>query len=310
MQIRLSARSFLIGATLLSLVVFIFGKGSEETLAVGGPLRETYEQGSTSPYKKELSLLNKKEDILRSHFANLAEEDTDLQREKAAVRRALLKAHTKGDTKSVAQLEKRLASFTERTAGIKEARRMLLALQRDKKRYEALLLESYRDVAMLPKKHTKNVIAKTPPKNFVLEWPVHPSKGISSTFMDSGYKKRFGIEHYAVDIPTPQGSPLYAAAEGEVLEVHDRGYGYSTISLKHADDLVTVYGHVSSILVKEGDHVFAGERIGLTGGRPGSKGAGLLTTGPHLHLEVLAFGQPIDPLYYLPPVEEIVASAS
>ena len=108
------------------------------------------------------------------------------------------------------------------------------------------------------------------------------------------------MEHNAIDIPALQGTPVVAADDGVVLEVNDGGYGYSTVSISHDDHLVTVYGHVSDILVEEGEEVSRGEVIALSGGRPGSKGAGVFTTGPHLHFETRVFGEAVDPMYYLP----------
>lgn len=136
--------------------------------------------------------------------------------------------------------------------------------------------------------------------NSVLQWPVKPSRGISAYFHDSSYKARFGVGHQAIDIPTYQNTQIVAPKEGYVYKTKDNGMGYSYIILSHKDKLMTVYGHVASIQVKEGQFVRAGDIIGLTGGMPGTKGAGYMTTGPHLHLEVIKNGKHVDPLDYLP----------
>jgi murein DD-endopeptidase MepM/ murein hydrolase activator NlpD len=130
-------------------------------------------------------------------------------------------------------------------------------------------------------------------------WPVEPIKGISAYFRDPNYAASFGIQHNAVDIPIYQGSPIRSAADGVVYTAKDGGYGYSYIIVAHADGFSTVYGHVSNILVKEGQFVSKGSIIALSGGMPGTKGSGYLTTGPHLHFETLKNGVYTDPLNYL-----------
>lgn len=131
-------------------------------------------------------------------------------------------------------------------------------------------------------------------------WPIEPEEGISAHFKDSGYQKRFGMPHHAVDIPAPQGTIVGAAAEGIVTNVTDQGMGFNSLVIRHADGFSTLYGHVTKFLVKEGDHVRAGEPIALSGGKPGTKGAGLMTTGAHLHLALYKDGEVVDPLDYLP----------
>ena len=133
-----------------------------------------------------------------------------------------------------------------------------------------------------------------------LIWPANPGRGITAYFHDEDYKKVFSMTHYAVDFRLSQGSRVNSAGPGIVYKVKDNGLGYSYIMIAHLGGLATLYGHISKMLVGEGDTVKAGQIIGLSGGMPGTRGAGYITTGPHLHLEVLENGEQKNPLDFLP----------
>lgn len=132
-------------------------------------------------------------------------------------------------------------------------------------------------------------------------WPVTKNY-ITATFHDPDYPYRRIIgEHSAIDIRAAQGQTLYAAADGYVAKARfDGSTRYSYIMIIHADNLATVYGHVSAVNVSVDQYVTKGQIIGKTGGTPGTPGAGSFSTGPHLHFEVRKNGLPVNPLNYLP----------
>lgn len=133
-----------------------------------------------------------------------------------------------------------------------------------------------------------------------LQWPTN-GRYITSYFHDPEYPYRHIFEHPAIDVRAPQGSAVLAAEAGFVAKVKDGGArGYSYLMVVHNDGLATVYGHVSRFDVREGQFVAKGQAIAGSGGTPGTRGAGRLTSGPHLHFEVRADGIPQNPLNYLP----------
>jgi murein DD-endopeptidase MepM/ murein hydrolase activator NlpD len=106
-----------------------------------------------------------------------------------------------------------------------------------------------------------------------LDWPVANGK------LSSGFGLRHGAMHEGIDIAAPEGSPVTAAASGQVIYVGRlRGYG-NIVIIQHENHYVTVYAHDSSNVVRAGQMVRRGQVIGFVG-RTGR------TSGANLHFEV------------------------
>ncbi|NDK08567.1 peptidoglycan DD-metalloendopeptidase family protein [Candidatus Gracilibacteria bacterium] len=132
------------------------------------------------------------------------------------------------------------------------------------------------------------------------KWPLSPAYGITAYYHDKEYLEAIGGDHNAIDIRAKQGSSVKAASDGYVVYLNPpTSDSYSYVAIKHSDGFVTVYGHLSEVLVRQYDYVKEGEVFAKSGGEYGTKGAGLLTTGPHLHFEVIQNREFSDPLEYL-----------
>jgi len=98
----------------------------------------------------------------------------------------------------------------------------------------------------------------------------------------SSYAK-FGLKgHNGLDYGIPAGTPIVSALEGKVVEIANDTTGYGAyVKIENAVE-GQIKCHLSRIDVKLGDYVYEGQQIGLSGGVPGTWGAGN-TTGAHLH---------------------------
>jgi murein DD-endopeptidase MepM/ murein hydrolase activator NlpD len=128
-----------------------------------------------------------------------------------------------------------------------------------------------------------------------LAWPV-PGYGINSS-----YGMRWGRMHYGVDMAAPRGTSVVAAEDGYVSTVVSGcsegntscGGGFGNhIVITHPGGIDTLYAHLSSSLVSEGQRVSRGQVIGKVGNTGHS-------FGPHLHFEVHKGGQRVNPTPYL-----------
>lgn len=98
--------------------------------------------------------------------------------------------------------------------------------------------------------------------------------------------------HKGVDWATPTGTAVFASCGGTVAKAGwGSGYGY-VVYINHPDGRQTRYGHLSKVLVSPGQTVSQGQKIALSGNTG-------ISTGPHLHFEILINGSQVDPFAYM-----------
>jgi murein DD-endopeptidase MepM/ murein hydrolase activator NlpD len=125
-----------------------------------------------------------------------------------------------------------------------------------------------------------------------LRWPVQGR--INSEFGDrispwNGRPERHG----GLDIGAPMGTPVMSPAAGTVTLAGSGGGFGKHVKMDHGNGVRSLYGHLSRLDVKTGDHVEKGQVIGLVGSTGHS-------TGPHLHYEIRVDGKRVDPRTFLP----------
>ncbi len=98
--------------------------------------------------------------------------------------------------------------------------------------------------------------------------------------------------HYGLDFAAPQGTPIYATADGTVTTAGSTGNGYGNhVIINHGYGYETLYGHMVRVKARNGQVIKRGEVIGWVGSTGKS-------TGPHCHYEVHKYGDKIDPIYF------------
>ncbi|MBE9202439.1 peptidoglycan DD-metalloendopeptidase family protein [Synechocystis salina LEGE 06099] len=120
---------------------------------------------------------------------------------------------------------------------------------------------------------------------------IWPAKGVFT----SGFGPRWGRMHRGIDIAAPIGTPIMAAASGEVVFSgwNSGGFG-NLVKIRHGDGSVTYYAHNNRLLVRRGEYVEQGQQIA----EMGSTGR---STGPHLHFEIRVGGtNAVNPVALLP----------
>ncbi|MBT4119492.1 MAG: peptidoglycan DD-metalloendopeptidase family protein [Candidatus Peribacter sp.] len=244
--------------------------------------RMVYRAGvfSAAPTKSALSLAE--------HVLSLRHQDQRLSKQQSLVEA------------DVARNEDRVRASTEQLAAarqmMKHTQEVIAALQSHLARIDAQITrrQERRGVidGELDAQHNK--YAEAIGDAFALFWPAKAR--ITAGFRDRSYQKFFGIPHKGIDIAIPQGTPVKSAADGVVYLARDAGMGFSYVLVGHKEGYATLYGHLSEIHVATGDSVEAGQVIGKSGGAKGTRGAGLVTTGAHLHFELIHNGTHIDSL--------------
>lgn len=98
--------------------------------------------------------------------------------------------------------------------------------------------------------------------------------------------------HAGLDFTAPQGTPIYATANGTIKTAGNLGNGYGNhVIINHGYGYETLYGHMVRVKSRAGEKIKRGEIIGWVGSTGKS-------TGPHCHYEVHKNGRPIDPVYF------------
>ncbi len=153
----------------------------------------------------------------------------------------------------------------------------------------AVQKKSYDEVDELVK-NKANLLARTPAIQPVSNKDLNRVASGFGYRIDPVYKTtKF---HAGLDFSAPQGTPIYATADGTVTTAGNSGNGYGNhVIINHGYGYETLYGHMVRVKSRNGQAVKRGEVIGWVGSTGKS-------TGPHCHYEVHKNGKEIDPIYF------------
>lgn len=166
---------------------------------------------------------------------------------------------------------------------------------------KVVAIVSYRNNAEVEREIVKEeIVLEAVPKIVERGTKIPPTyiKPISGGRLSSKFGRRSAptkgasTYHKGVDWATPVGTAVMASASGTVAKAGwGRGYGY-VVYINHPDGRQTRYGHLSKVLVSVGQTVSQGDKIALSGNTG-------VSSGPHVHFEILINGTQVNPFDYL-----------
>ena len=259
-------------AVLIAFVAFRF---------IGSPYEQVLRQ-QNSELKDQLQQLNERVKAVDQQMAVLEKRDNE-------VYRSIFEAQPIPDSLRVLQMER--AQEIAKVEGLQE-RQLIYSIDTTIRKVRARIeaqRRSYDEVVKLISKK-EDLLSATP--------AIQPVSNKDLNRIASGYGYRIDPVyktiklHAGLDFAAPQGTPIYATADGtvKIAGFSDGGYGNHVV-INHGYGYETVYGHMVRIKSRTGQRVKRGEVIGYVGSTGKS-------TGPHCHYEVHKNGQKVDPVYF------------
>jgi murein DD-endopeptidase MepM/ murein hydrolase activator NlpD len=248
---------------------------------VGSP-NEKFLQIQNERLKDRYSDLNKKAKDMQQQIGELEKRDN-------AVYRSIFEANPIPDSARAKELETQIEIATVEGMRDKELLTSIINTLNNLGSRIKMQNKSYLQIDGLIK-NKKQLLAHTP--------AIQPVSNKELTRIASGFGYRIDPiykttkMHAGIDFTAPQGTPIYATANGNIKIAGNTGNGYGNhVIVNHGYGYETLYGHMVRVKGRPGQSVTRGEVIGWVGSTGKS-------TGPHCHYEVHKYGQKIDPVYF------------
>lgn len=267
---------FLAGALVTALIIVVIA-----FQVIDSP-KEMLMRQENNRIKEDYRLLNARVRTMQQQMAELEKRDNHVYRE-------IFEANPIPDSARAKSLEKQQeVQLAESMEDNELAYSIAATLDRMMNRI-AFQKKSYEEIEAMIRNKEK-MLAATP--------AIQPVSNKDLSRIASGFGYRIDPVyktvkmHAGLDFAAPQGTPIYATADGVVRLAGNTGNGYGNhVIINHGYGYETLYGHQYRIKAKVGQKVKRGELIGWVGSTGKS-------TGPHLHYEVHKNKRHIDPIYF------------
>jgi murein DD-endopeptidase MepM/ murein hydrolase activator NlpD len=226
---------------------------------------------------------------LNDQLKTLQQEMTELEKRDNTVYRAIFEANPIPDSARAKELEKQLEITNIESMRDNELVSSIISTLNNLGSRMGVQKTSYVELDGLLK-NKEQLLAHTPAIQPVSNKDLNRVASGFGYRVDPVYKTiKF---HAGLDFAAPQGTPIYATADGTVTTAGNTGNGYGNhVVINHGYGYETLFGHMVRVKARSGQRVMRGEVIGWVGSTGKS-------TGPHCHYEVHKNGQKMDPVYF------------
>ena len=245
---------------------------------------------------KDLRALRQETKVQKVQIQTFAQTVTDLQKQMARLKEFDAKLRFIADIREPEGMKRPLAMGGSREMSLEDVLISGGASQNDLSRTIKRELSSLQGEAAYQEVSFQDLEAAM--KNKKVKWAATPSVWPTQGWVTSSFGKRLSPftgkvgMHKGLDIATRMGAPVLAPADGRVSFVgYHNGLG-KMIRVDHGYGIRTLYGHLSKYNIKKGRRVKRGDVIAYVGNTG-------LSTGPHLHYEVIVNRIPVNPRRYI-----------
>ena len=239
--------------------------------------------------RQQYDAAHEKMDVLNTHVEKLERQMTELEKRDNDVYRAIFEANPIPDSARAKAMENQKEILLVQRMGQNDLASSVATSINNIAQRMAFQDKSFREKQGFIK-NKEVLLASTP--------AIQPVSNKDLDRIASGFGYRIDPVyktvkmHAGLDFAAPQGTPIYATANGTITTAGNSGDGYGNhVIIDHGYGYETLYGHMYKVKVRNGQRVKRGEIIGYVGSTGKS-------TGPHCHYEVHKNDRPLDPVYF------------